>query len=87
MPRLKHATTGVVVDVAEEKVERLGNEWLSTDAPTEVTAEVVTEDEPANIPPAEVDGAETGEDGIPVLSESPAPKRGPGRPKKADAAE
>lgn len=27
MPRLTNAVTGVVVDVADDKVERLGSEW------------------------------------------------------------
>lgn len=31
MARLKHVTTGVVVDVADEKVERLGAEWRIDD--------------------------------------------------------
>jgi hypothetical protein len=35
MARLKNAVTGVVVDVADSKVERLGSEWVSTDAPVE----------------------------------------------------
>jgi hypothetical protein len=33
--RLKSAVTGVVVDVADSKVERLGSEWASTDVPVE----------------------------------------------------
>jgi hypothetical protein len=35
MARLKNATSGVVVEVADEKVERLGSGWVSTDTPTD----------------------------------------------------
>lgn len=31
MARLKHAVSGVVVSVADEKADRLGNEWLPVD--------------------------------------------------------
>ena len=32
MARLRHVTTGAVVEVADEKVKRLGSEWEPADA-------------------------------------------------------
>ncbi len=37
MARLKHVSTGVVVDVADEKVARLGIEWRLDDGTAEAT--------------------------------------------------
>lgn len=34
MPRLRNAATGVVVNVSDEKAERLGSGWVAADAPT-----------------------------------------------------
>jgi hypothetical protein len=34
MAKLKHATTGAIVEVADEKVERLGSEWEPHDDET-----------------------------------------------------
>lgn len=34
MARFKHVTTGVIVDIADEKAERLGSEWEPHDDET-----------------------------------------------------
>ena len=91
--KLKHVTSGVVIEVADKKVARLGGDWISPDdhtGPIELTAEAVTSEEAASVPPAEIEGADVGEGGIPVLAETVPPvepKRSPGRPKKAPASE
>ena len=33
MPRLRSAVTGVVVNVSDEKAERLGTDWVAFDQP------------------------------------------------------
>lgn len=33
MPRLKNKTSGAIINVPDEKVERLGPEWESADKP------------------------------------------------------
>lgn len=54
MARLKHAVTGVVVSVANEKLERLGSEWLPVDAADPVE-EVV---EPIPVPDGKIAGTD-----------------------------
>ncbi|MDQ0726814.1 hypothetical protein [Microbacterium sp. W4I20] len=44
MARLRHIKSGAIVQVADEKVERLGSEW-----------EVVNDDKPAKKPVAKTD--------------------------------
>lgn len=34
MPRLRHVTSGAVVSVPDEKVERMGSEWESAEKST-----------------------------------------------------
>ncbi|MFE9955840.1 hypothetical protein [Micromonospora sp. NPDC005299] len=39
MPRLRNATTGVVVNVSDEKAERLGSGWAPLDQPAAGSAD------------------------------------------------
>lgn len=47
MPRLKNLKSGAIVSVTDEKVERMGSEWVPVDAASTPPAKKTAERKPA----------------------------------------